>query len=177
VILLDTPTKAGARLAIPSLAAPIGSLISGVVMSRWGRLAYLVRAGCLLMCIGNLLVMSIQFHDAEWKYLTYVIPASLGQGIVYPGILFTFLAAFDHTGKLGHHHVGRSGLITPIRSRCVCIHCLPGSVSRDCLGRCHYLSHYSEYNTLRPFEGLEWNTRQMESNIPQMEHHCDMKDG
>ncbi|KAK9652105.1 hypothetical protein HCH54_002070 [Aspergillus fumigatus] len=97
VVLLDTPTKAGARLAIPSLAAPIGSLIAGVVMSRWGRLAYLVRAGCLLMCIGNLLVMSIKFHDAGWKYLTYVIPASLGQGIVYPGILFTFLAAFDHT--------------------------------------------------------------------------------
>ncbi|RHZ73112.1 hypothetical protein CDV55_108215 [Aspergillus turcosus] len=96
VILLDTPTKAGARLAIPSLATPIGGLISGVVMSRWGRLAYLVRAGCLLMCIGNLLVMSIRFHDAGWKYLTYVIPASLGQGIVYPGILFTFLAAFDH---------------------------------------------------------------------------------
>ncbi|KAF7122936.1 hypothetical protein CNMCM5793_001112 [Aspergillus hiratsukae] len=96
VVLLDTPTKAGARLAIPSLATPIGSLISGVVMSRWGGLAYLVRAGCLLMCIGNLLVMSIQFHDAGWKYLTYVIPASLGQGIVYPGILFTFLAAFDH---------------------------------------------------------------------------------
>jgi hypothetical protein len=45
--------------------------------------------------------MSIQFHDAGWKYLTYVIPASLGQGVVYPGILFTFLAAFDHTGKLG----------------------------------------------------------------------------
>ncbi|RHZ63792.1 MDR family MFS transporter [Aspergillus thermomutatus] len=97
VILLDMPTTAGARLAIPSLATPIGGLISGVVMSRWGRLAYLVRAGCLLMCIGNLLVMSIQFHDAGWKYLTYVIPASLGQGIVYPGILFTFLAAFDHT--------------------------------------------------------------------------------
>ncbi|KAF7175618.1 hypothetical protein CNMCM7691_009183 [Aspergillus felis] len=96
VILLDTPTKAGARLAIPSLATPIGGLISGIVMSRWGRLAYLVRAGCLLMCIGNLLVMSIQFHDAGWKYFTYVIPASLGQGIVYPGILFTFLAAFDH---------------------------------------------------------------------------------
>lgn len=50
------------------------------------------------MCIGNLLVMSLQFNDAGWKYFTYVIPASLGQGIVYPGILFTFLAAFDHSG-------------------------------------------------------------------------------
>ncbi|KAL5366455.1 major facilitator superfamily domain-containing protein [Aspergillus floccosus] len=96
VILLESATKAGARLAVPSLATPIGGLISGIVMSRWGKLAYLVRAGTLLMCLGNLMVMFIQFNDAPWKYFAYVIPASLGQGIVYPGILFTFLAAFDH---------------------------------------------------------------------------------
>ncbi|KAE8385570.1 major facilitator superfamily domain-containing protein [Aspergillus alliaceus] len=96
VILLDSAATAGARLAIPSLATPIGGLISGIVMSRWGKLAHLVRAGALLMCVGNLLVMSLQFNDAGWKYFIYVIPASLGQGIVYPGILFTFLAAFDH---------------------------------------------------------------------------------
>ncbi|GAB1201649.1 hypothetical protein APSETT445_000232 [Aspergillus pseudonomiae] len=97
VILLDSAAKAGARLAIPSLATPVGGVISGIVMSRWGKLAQLVRAGALLMCIGNVLVMSLQFNDAGWKYFTYVIPASLGQGIVYPGILFTFLAAFDHS--------------------------------------------------------------------------------
>ncbi|KAJ1709826.1 MFS drug transporter [Aspergillus flavus] len=97
VILLDSAAKAGARLAIPSLATPVGGVISGIVMSRWGKLAQLVRVGALLMCIGNLLVMSLQFNDAGWKYSTYVIPASLGQGIVYPGILFTFLAAFDHS--------------------------------------------------------------------------------
>ncbi|GES64996.1 MFS drug transporter [Aspergillus terreus] len=96
VILLESATKAGARLAVPSLATPIGGLISGIVMSRWGKLAYLVRAGTMLMCVGNLMVMFIQFNDAPWKYFAYVIPASLGQGIVYPGILFTFLAAFDH---------------------------------------------------------------------------------
>ncbi|KAB8070545.1 major facilitator superfamily domain-containing protein [Aspergillus leporis] len=96
VILMESAAKAGARLAIPSLATPIGGLIAGIVMSRWGKLAHLVRAGALLMCIGNFLVMSIQFNDAGWKYFAYVIPASLGQGIVYPGILFTFLAAFDH---------------------------------------------------------------------------------
>ncbi|PWY89088.1 MFS general substrate transporter [Aspergillus heteromorphus CBS 117.55] len=96
VILLDSPTKAGARLAVPSLATPIGGVISGFVMSRWGKLAYLVRIGCFLMFIGNLLVMLLQFNDAEWKYYASMIPASLGQGIVYPGILFTFLAAFGH---------------------------------------------------------------------------------
>lgn len=68
-------------------------------MSRWGKLAYLVRTGAALMCIGNFLVMLLQFNDTEWKYFAYVIPANLGQGIVYPGILFTFLAAFDHSGS------------------------------------------------------------------------------
>ncbi|RMJ21775.1 transporter [Aspergillus sp. HF37] len=96
VVLLDSPSQAGARLVIPSLAAPVGGLISGIIMSRWGYLAYLVRFGSLLMFVGNLLVMLLRFDDAPWKYFAYVIPASLGQGIVYPGILFTFLAAFGH---------------------------------------------------------------------------------
>jgi hypothetical protein len=85
---------------IPCLATPLGGLISGIVMSRWGKLAYLVRAGAALMFIGNVLVMLLHFDDANWKYFAYVIPANLGQGIVYPGILFTFLAAFDHSGTL-----------------------------------------------------------------------------
>ncbi|KAJ5117960.1 hypothetical protein N7526_010983 [Penicillium atrosanguineum] len=49
-----------------------------------------------LMFIGNVLVMLLRFNDSGWKYFVYIIPANLGQGIVYPGILFTFLAAFDH---------------------------------------------------------------------------------
>lgn len=68
-------------------------------MSRWGKLAWLVRTGAGLMFIGNLLVTLLRFDDSQWKYFAYIIPANLGQGIVYPGILFTFLAAFDHSGK------------------------------------------------------------------------------
>lgn len=67
-------------------------------MSRWGKLAHLVRVGAALMFIGNLLVTLLRFDDSNWKYFAFVIPANLGQGIVYPGILFTFLAAFDHAG-------------------------------------------------------------------------------
>ncbi|KAJ5273675.1 hypothetical protein N7478_008800 [Penicillium angulare] len=96
VILMETPTKAGARLAIPSLMTPLGGLIAGIVMSRWGKLAQLVRAGATLMFIGNFLVTFLGFDDSGWKYFAYIIPANLGQGIVYPGILFTFLSAFDH---------------------------------------------------------------------------------
>jgi hypothetical protein len=98
VVLLDSASKAGARLIIPSLATPVGGLIAGIVMSRWGKLAYLVRAGAFFMFLGNLLVMLLRFDDSGWKYFVFVFPANLGQGIVYPGILFSFMAAFNHAG-------------------------------------------------------------------------------
>lgn len=80
-------------------------------MSRWGKLAYLVRAGAFLMFLGNLLVMLLRFHDSRWKYFVFVFPANLGQGIVYPGILFSFLAAFDHAGAYDPaEHEGHANL-------------------------------------------------------------------
>ncbi|KAI9155194.1 multidrug resistance fnx1 [Paramyrothecium foliicola] len=96
VVLLDSATKAGARLAIPSLATPIGGLIAGIVMSRWGKLIPLMRTGATLMAIGNGLVLSLGFSDQTWKYIAFIFPASLGQGIIYPSILFTSLASFEH---------------------------------------------------------------------------------
>lgn len=99
VVLQDSATKAGARLAIPSLAFPLGSFISGAVMSRYGRLITLVRAGAMWMAFGNALVAALGFYDSVWKYFVFIFPANFGQGIVYPGILFTSLAAFDHAGE------------------------------------------------------------------------------
>lgn len=98
VVLLDSATRAGARLAIPSLATPIGGIIAGVVMSRFGRLLSLVRLGAVLMTLGNGLVASLGFYDSTWKYLVFIFPANLGQGIIYPAMLFTTLASFDHSG-------------------------------------------------------------------------------
>lgn len=98
VVLLDPASKAGARLVVPSLATPVGGLTAGIVMSRYGHLAFLVRLGSALMVIGNGLVIFLKFTDASWKYFVFIVPANLGQGIVYPGILFTVLAAFGHEG-------------------------------------------------------------------------------
>jgi hypothetical protein len=98
VVLLDSATTAGARLAIPSLATPIGGLIAGIVMSKWGKLTTLVRTGAVLMTFGNALVTSLSFYDTKWKYLVYIFPANLGQGIIYPATLFTTLASFEHAG-------------------------------------------------------------------------------
>ncbi|KIW17245.1 hypothetical protein PV08_04436 [Exophiala spinifera] len=96
VVLQDSASQAGMRLVVPSLATPVGGVVSGIIMSRWGRLSELVRTGCLLMMVGNGLVASLKYEDSSWKYLVYLIPANFGQGMSYPAILFTFLAAFDH---------------------------------------------------------------------------------
>lgn len=52
VVLLDSASKAGTRLAIPSLATPTGGIIAGVVMSRFDNLLPLVRVGAVLMTWG-----------------------------------------------------------------------------------------------------------------------------
>lgn len=104
VVLLDSASKAGGRLAIPSLATPLGGLVAGIIMSRWGMLLPLLRSGTVLMAIGNFLVMTLAFKDSSWKYFVYIFPANLGQGIVYPSILFTSLATFDHAGKSYPHY-------------------------------------------------------------------------
>lgn len=98
VVLLDSASKAGGRLAIPSVATPIGGLIAGVIMSRYGHLLGLVRTGAICMTIGNALVTSLQFHDQTWKYYVYILPANLGQGILYPSTLFSNIATFEHSG-------------------------------------------------------------------------------
>lgn len=99
VILLESAAKAGARLVIPSLGTPIGSLLAGIIMSRWGKLIPMIRLGAFLMVVGNGLILLLAFKDSAWKYHAYLVPASLGQGFVYPSVLFTSIASFEHAGK------------------------------------------------------------------------------
>ena len=99
VVLLDSASKAGVRLIIPSLSTPIGGLIAGYIMSLGGMLGHLVRLGCFFMTLGNGLVASLQYQDASWKYVAYLFPANLGQGIVYPSILFTNIASFEQSRR------------------------------------------------------------------------------
>jgi hypothetical protein len=123
-------------------------------MSRYGKLSYLMRTGATLMFLGNLLVMALQFSDSEWKYFVYVIPANLGQGVVYPAILFTFLAAFGHDGTPASCSnstlvliflcgVLMSGL-EPFRPRRVRLNRLPNPQPRHRLRRRHHIDNRAE---------------------------------
>lgn len=101
-ILQDSATKAGIRLSLPSLAMPLGGLISGTVMSRWGKLIPLMRTGLILMTVGQAMVSSWAFSDASWKYVWYIFPSHLGTGMVYPAILFISIASHAHSGMYPH---------------------------------------------------------------------------
>lgn len=107
-VLSESASKAGLRLIIPSLATPLGSFAAGYVMSRWGVLNHLVRLGCFLMLLGNALMASLDYHDSKRKYLVYLFPANLGQGIVFPSILFTNISTFEHSCRLLIPHTIRS---------------------------------------------------------------------
>jgi MFS family permease len=87
------------RLVVPSIGTPVGGLIAGWVMSRWGMLGHLVRLGCILMVLGNGLMALLNYHDSNWKYVVYLFPANVGQGMVFPSILFTNIAAFEQSRK------------------------------------------------------------------------------
>ena len=103
VVLLDSATQAGGRLAVPAFATPVGGIVAGIVMSRYGKLITLVRIGATSMTIGNALVATLQFYDSTWKYYVFTFPAGLGQGIIYPATLFTNIATFEHSGRAHKH--------------------------------------------------------------------------
>ncbi|KAK1773793.1 major facilitator superfamily domain-containing protein [Copromyces sp. CBS 386.78] len=76
----DSPSKAGLRLVMPSLATPIGG--------RGSRLSFNVRLGTAMMLLGNMLA-GIR-----------VLAATLGLGLTNPSILFSFVSLFEHRGGI-----------------------------------------------------------------------------
>lgn len=147
VILLESASKAGARLVIPSLGTPTGAMIAGIVMSRWGRLIPMIRLGAFLMVCGNSLMLTLAFKDANWKYYAFLVPASLGQGFMYPSILFTSLASFEHSGMSGQvNDCTQFSSLTPLyRPRGVRLDCLSHPVARNGLGGVSHFRHPTNY--------------------------------
>jgi hypothetical protein len=165
VVLLDSASKAGMRLVIPSLATPIGGLFAGFIMSRWGMLSHLVRLGCFLMMLGNGIVASLQYHDSNWKYLVYLFPANLGQGIVYPSILFTNIAAFEQSRKSKEKKKKKlcEGSLKEtnekFRTSSFNINGLPLPLHGYRVGRRRSLNHNPEHPLLTPPQRIVRNTR------------------
>lgn len=98
-VLLDTPSKAGLRMMIPAMMTPIGGLVAGLIMSRNGSLRKMIWVGLGLVVSGNGLILTLKRANPDWKYIVYLLPAGLGQGMAYPSLLFTFIRMADTSGK------------------------------------------------------------------------------
>ncbi|KAK6453590.1 major facilitator superfamily domain-containing protein [Scheffersomyces xylosifermentans] len=94
IVLGDTPSRAGLRLAIPSLSTPIGGIITGVVMNKYGILKGLVYTGTFTMAVGNFLTLLVSPNTPSWLLDILLMPANIGQGMAYPSSLFTFIFAY-----------------------------------------------------------------------------------
>jgi len=72
----DSPTAAGLRLIVPSLATPVGGIVAGIMMSRGCRLCHNVQLGSSLMLLGNLLamVMVTGAGGSRWVEMVYLVP-------------------------------------------------------------------------------------------------------
>ncbi|KAK3332623.1 major facilitator superfamily domain-containing protein [Cercophora scortea] len=92
----DSPSAAGLKLIIPSLATPVGGVIAGSLMHRGCRLCWNVRIGTGLMLLGNLLALLMGTTESRWKEYVYLVPANLGLGLTNPSVLFSFVSLFEH---------------------------------------------------------------------------------
>lgn len=81
------------------MATPVGGVIAGIFIARYGRVSGLITAGAVLIALGNALVTSLQFTEATWKYYVYLLPGNLGQGIVYLAATFAFIATSEKQGS------------------------------------------------------------------------------
>ncbi|KAK9469664.1 major facilitator superfamily domain-containing protein [Lipomyces arxii] len=112
---LDPASVAGTRLIVPSLVGIVGSIIAGVIMSRWGHLAKLMKVGCLIMLFGCYLVTTFGPQTPVWHYVAYLMPTQFGNALLMPAVLFSMLAHFsrvDHAVATGCCYLIRSiGLV------------------------------------------------------------------
>jgi len=96
IVLGDSISKAGLRLAFPSFFTPIGGLITGYFMNKNSNTLFpLVFFGCFFMFIGNCFSLLIQKEENQWLLAFYLIPANVGQGMIFPSSLFCFIYYFD----------------------------------------------------------------------------------
>ncbi|KAI0463766.1 hypothetical protein LJB42_002771 [Komagataella kurtzmanii] len=97
LVLNDSATKAGLRLAIPSFFTSVGALITGYVMNKnVNHLNWLIKLGFVILILGTFLNSLIT--PSLKKYVNFIIiPNNIGLGIAYPASLFLYIFLFPNS--------------------------------------------------------------------------------
>ncbi|KAI3323437.1 MFS general substrate transporter [Xylariaceae sp. AK1471] len=95
-VLLKSATQSGLYLVVPTATASIIGTITGVLISRTGRLKWPLLSGSVGFLVGAALLSSMRPGWPTWAYLLCLVPAAVGQGFQFPGTFIAVLAASTH---------------------------------------------------------------------------------
>jgi len=91
-VLLESATKAGSRLLIPSLSGTVASVTTGLIITRIGRLKPTLYTGCFCLVLGSILFCFMERNFSSWVYFLFLVPCNLGSGFALPSTLMSVLA-------------------------------------------------------------------------------------
>ena len=90
-----TTTKAGIALIPYSITYPVGSLLSGFIITKIGRYKNLFRALLLLMLFGSVATCTITLSNPLWPPIFYLATIGLATGGMLTVILVALIGAVD----------------------------------------------------------------------------------
>ncbi|TGZ79247.1 multidrug resistance protein fnx1-like protein [Ascodesmis nigricans] len=90
-VLLESATKAGSRLLIPSIASTVGSTITGLLVTRLGKMSYTYYFGNGMVIAGAVVFCFLNKDARSWVYTVTLIPANMGLGAFLPSQLIAVL--------------------------------------------------------------------------------------
>ncbi|KAI0457726.1 MFS general substrate transporter [Xylaria acuta] len=95
-VLLKSATQSGLYLVVPTITASVAGTITGVLISRLGRLKWPLVSGTVFYLLGTALLTTMTTGWPTWAYLLCLVPAAVGQGLQFPGSFIALLAASAH---------------------------------------------------------------------------------
>lgn len=95
-VLLESASKAGSRLLVPSIATTIGSTITGIFISQTGRVGPSLFIGSSLVIFGAVNFVLLRRGMPSLFYTAILIPANMGQGILMPSQYMSLLGITYH---------------------------------------------------------------------------------
>jgi hypothetical protein len=94
-VLLESATNSGLRLVLPSLCASAFGTATGFLITWTRRLKPPLVAGAFLILIGTICLSFMRRGLANWLYLLFLLPSSMGQGFQFPGTFMAVLAVSE----------------------------------------------------------------------------------
>ncbi|KAI1757006.1 major facilitator superfamily domain-containing protein [Xylaria castorea] len=95
-VLLKSATQSGLYLVVPTATASVTGAITGLLISRFGRLKWPLVGGAVFFLLGSALLSAMATTWPTWAYLLCLVPAAVGQGLQFPGTFIAVLAASAH---------------------------------------------------------------------------------